>query len=148
MAMGKGTVNKVILIGRLGGEPELKYTQSGTAVTNFSLATNMVWKDQAGNQQEKTEWHRIVAWRRTAEIVGEYVSKGHRIYVEGRLETRSWEQDGQKRYMTEVIADNIQLLESKKDQSPREEPLPNNSSAYEPPTASEGNENYENDLPF
>lgn len=143
MAIGRGTVNKVILIGRLGNDPELKYTPSGTAVANFSLATNMVWKDQSGNQQEKTEWHRVVAWRKIAEIVGEWVKKGSRIYVEGRLETRSWDdQNGNKRYTTEVVVDNIELLDSKRESQASasfEAPLP-----AEPPAETP----QEDDLPF
>jgi len=111
--MSKGTVNKVILIGRLGQDPEVRYAPSGAAVANFSIATNRGWKNKDGENQEETTWHRIVAWSRLAEFVKEYVKKGNRIYVEGRLQNRSWEdQNGQKRYMTEVVAANIQLLES------------------------------------
>ena len=116
MALGRGTVNKVILLGRLGADPELRYTPGGAAVATISVATNMVWKDKDGNQQEKTEWHRVVAWRRTAEFLGEYVKKGALIYVEGRLETRNWEdKDGVKRYTTEVIADSIETVGGRKD---------------------------------
>ncbi len=104
-------VNKVILVGNLGRDPEVKYTQSGTAVANFSLATTRRWNDKDGQRQEKTEWHRIVAWRRLAEIVGQYMGKGKQVYIEGRLETRQWEdRDGNTRYTTEVVADNIQML--------------------------------------
>jgi len=116
MALGRGTVNKVILLGRLGADPELRYTPGGAAVATISVATNMVWKDKDGNQQDKTEWHRVVAWRRTAEFLGEYVKKGALIYVEGRLETRNWEdKDGVKRYTTEVIADSIETVGGRKD---------------------------------
>jgi len=112
--VARGTVNKVILIGRLGGDPELRYTPSGDAVANFRIATNRVWRDQEGNQQEKTEWHRIVAWRKLAERCGEYLKKGSHVYIEGRLETRSWEgKNGNKRYVTEVIANQMQMLEAK-----------------------------------
>jgi len=112
--VAKGTVNKVILIGRLGSDPELRYTPNGDAVANFRIATNRVWKDQEGNQQEKTEWHRIVAWRKLAERCGEYLKKGSHVYIEGRLETRSWEdKNGNKRYVTEITANRMQMLEAK-----------------------------------
>ena len=112
--MARGTVNKVILIGRLGSDPELRYTPNGDAVANFRVATNRVWKDQEGNQQERTEWHRIVAWRRLAERCGEFLKKGSHVYIEGRLETRSWEgKNGNKRYVTEIIANQMQMLEAK-----------------------------------
>ncbi len=114
--MAKGTVNKAIIIGRLGQDPEMKYTPSGTAVANFSVATNHAVKDQDGNFNEKTEWHRIVAYGRTAEIAGEYLTKGKLVFIEGRIQTRSWEdQNGQKRYMTEIVCANMQLLGSKGD---------------------------------
>lgn len=116
MAMGKGTVNKVILLGRLGQDPELKYTPSGSAVANFSLATNRVWKDQDGNSQERTDWHRLVVWRKSAEIANQYLKKGSQVYVEGRLETRSWTDKNEVvRYMTEVIVENFQMLGGKSD---------------------------------
>lgn len=116
MATGKGTVNKVILIGRLGKDPELKYTPTGAAVAKFSVATNRVWKDDAGNVVEKTDWHLVVAWRKLGEIAGEYLKKGSPVYVEGRLETRSWDDpNGQKHWMTEVIAENFVML-GKKDE--------------------------------
>jgi single-strand DNA-binding protein len=105
-------VNKVILIGRLGKDPEVRYTPSGTSVANFSMATSEEWKDrETGEKQERTEWHRIVAWRRLGEICGEYLHKGSQIYIEGRLQTRSWEdRDGNKRYTTEIVAQNMQML--------------------------------------
>ena len=109
-------VNKVILIGRLGKDPEVKYTQSGAAVANFSMATSEEWKDDSGNKQSKTEWHNVVAWRRLGEICGEYLFKGSQIYVEGKLQTRDWEdQDGNKRYTTEVVIQSMQMLDGKKD---------------------------------
>ena len=106
------SVNKVILIGNLGKDPEVKYTPSGTAVAKFSLATNERYKDKAGEWQDRTEWHNIVAWQRLAEIAGEYLKKGRSVYIEGRLQTHSWEdkQSGQKKYMTEVIANDLVLL--------------------------------------
>lgn len=106
------SVNKVILIGNLGKDPEVKYTPSGTPVAKFSLATNERYKDKAGEWQDRTEWHNIVAWQRLAEIVGEYVKKGSKVYIEGRLQTSSWEdkQSGEKKYRTEVIAQDLVLL--------------------------------------
>ncbi len=114
MAVDKGSVNKVTLIGRLGSDPELKYTPGGAAVANFNLATNRTWKDSEGNAVEKTDWHRIVVWRKPAEIIAEYCKKGHRLYIDGRLETRSWDDNnGQKHYMTEVVVENFTFLESR-----------------------------------
>ncbi len=105
------SVNKVILIGNLGKDPEVKYTPSGTAVANFTLATNERYKDKDGQWQDRTEWHNIVAWQRTAEIVGEYLKKGRSVYVEGRLQTRSCDdKDGQKHYKTEIVAQDLVLL--------------------------------------
>ena len=113
MAQG---INKVILIGNVGRDPEMRYTQNGTAVANFSLATTERWKDRDGQQQEHTEWHRCVAWRRLAEIIGEYVTKGRQLYVEGRLRTRQWEdRDGNTRYTTEIDVQNMQMLGSRGD---------------------------------
>jgi len=112
--VARGTVNKVILIGRLGSDPELRYTPNGDAVANFRIATNRVWKDKEGNQQERADWHRIVAWRKLAERCGEYLRKGSHVYIEGRLETRSWEdKNGNKRFVTEVITDRMQMLDAK-----------------------------------
>jgi single-strand DNA-binding protein len=106
------SVNKVILIGNLGKDPEIKYTPSGVPVAKFSLATNERYKDKAGEWQDRTEWHNIVVWQRLAEIVGEYVKKGSKIYIEGRLQTSSWEdkQSGEKKYRTEIIAQDLVLL--------------------------------------
>lgn len=105
-------VNKVILIGNLGRDPEVRSTPSGQAVANFSVATTRRWKDRDGNRQEDTEWHNIVVWGRQAEVAGQYLSKGRQIYIEGRLQTRSWDdrESGQKRYRTEVICENFQML--------------------------------------
>ena len=105
------SLNKVMIIGRLGADPEIKTLSSGNSLTTFSLATNEHWKDKDGQKQEKTEWHRIVIWGRLAEICGKYLAKGRETYVEGRLQTRSWEdQQGQKRYTTEIVASNVQFL--------------------------------------
>ncbi|MFA5834064.1 MAG: single-stranded DNA-binding protein [Bacteroidota bacterium] len=105
------SLNKVQLIGNLGKDPELKYTPSGVAVATFSIATSESWKDQEGNQQEKTEWHNIVAWRKLAEICGEYLKKGKKVYLEGKLQTRNYEKDGIKRYITEIVADQLIMLD-------------------------------------
>ena len=105
------SVNKVILIGNLGADPELRYTPSGTAVANFSLATKESWTSKDGGKEERTEWHRIVAWGRLAEICGEYLHKGRLVYVEGRIQTRAWEdREGNKRYITEIVAQTMQML--------------------------------------
>ena len=106
------SVNKVILIGHLGKDPEVKYTPSGTPVAKFSLATSDRYKDKDGNWQDRTEWHNIVAWQRTAEIVGEYCKKGKQVYIEGRLRTDSWEDKNtqEKKYRTEIVVDQLLLL--------------------------------------
>ena len=105
-------INKVILLGNLGRDPEVRTTPSGQAVANFSLATTRRWKDRDGNRQENTEWHQIVVWGRQAEIAGQYLSRGRQVFIEGRLQTRSWDdqQSGQKRYKTEIVCDNFQML--------------------------------------
>jgi len=107
-------VNKVILIGRLGKDPEVRYTPDGTMVTNFNLATDEQRKDKNGEKIQKTEWHKIVTWGKLAEICGNYLVKGKLVFVEGRIQTRSWEdKEGVKRYTTEIIASNMQMLDSK-----------------------------------
>ncbi len=104
-------INKAILIGNLGADPELRYTQSGTPVASFRIATTERWKDKDGNQQEQTEWHNIVAWSRLAEICGEYLNKGSRVYIEGKLQTRKWQdQNGNDRYTTEIVAREMKML--------------------------------------
>ena len=105
-------VNKVILVGNLGRDPEVRSTPAGQSVAEFTLATNRKWKDREGNRQEQTEWHSIVCWGRQAEVAGQYLTKGKQIYVEGRIQTRSWEdkQSGEKRYKTEIVCDNFQML--------------------------------------
>ncbi len=106
-------VNKVILIGNLGGAPELRYTPSGKAVASFRIATSEQWTGKSGEKEERTEWHRIVAWGRLGEICGEYLRKGSKVYVEGKLQTRSWEdKEGTKRFTTEIIASTMQMLDS------------------------------------
>ncbi len=112
--MARG-INKVILIGNLGSDPEVRYTPNGAPVANFSLATSESWNDRnTGERQERTEWHRLVLWSKLAEIAGQYLKKGAKIYVEGRLQTRSWDdQSGQKRYATEVVVNDMQMLDSR-----------------------------------
>src|ERR671914_2568723 len=106
-----GSVNKVILVGNLGRDAELRYTPGGSPVATLNLATTEIWNDKAGQKQEKTEWHRVVLWGKTAESLSEYLTKGKQIYVEGRLQTRQWDdKDGNKRYTTEIKADRITLL--------------------------------------
>ena len=112
--MSRG-VNKVILIGNLGADPEVKSTREGVPVANFNLATSESWNDRSsGEKQERTEWHRLVLWRKLAEIAGQYLKKGSKIYIEGKLQTRSWDdQSGQKRYTTEVVVNELQMLDSR-----------------------------------
>lgn len=111
--MSKG-INKVILVGNLGSEPELKKTSNEIPVTTLSIATNEIWKDSDGNKQTRTDWHRVVFWRKLAELAGEYLKKGSKIYIEGRLQTRSWIDDNdQKHFITEIIADNLVMLDNK-----------------------------------
>ena len=126
-------VNKAILIGNLGVDPEVRYTPSGRAVANFRIATSEQWTDKDGRKQDRTEWHRIVAWGRLGEICGEYLHKGRQVYIEGKLQTRAWEdRDGNKRYTTEVVAQTMQMLgsagregraESPDERFPVEEPI-------------------------
>ncbi|MEK6790449.1 MAG: single-stranded DNA-binding protein [Deltaproteobacteria bacterium] len=108
-------VNKVIILGNLGKDPEIRYAPSGIAVTTFSVATTESWKDKEGNKQDKTEWHRVVAFGKLAEICGEYLKKGKQVYIEGKIQTRSWEdKDGVKKYTTEIVAGTMQMLGSPK----------------------------------
>jgi len=135
-------LNKVMLIGHLGQDPELKYTQAGVAVVSFSIATNESYKDPNGQMIDRTEWHRIVAWRKLAELFGQYLKKGSKIYLEGKLQTRSWEDNGVKKYTTEIVADDFVFLDSKGgigSGSPDSSP----SSSDAPPLAES-----EDDLPF
>ena len=143
--MARG-INKVILIGNLGNDPELKYTKSGSAVANITLATSEAWKDKTnGDQQERTEWHRVVFFNRLGEIAGEYLRKGSKIYVEGSLRTRKWQgQDGQDRYTTEIVASEMQMLDSKGgDANQKQDRNPN------PPQApSYGGDDFDDGIPF
>ena len=147
--MARSGINKVILVGNLGQDPEVKYTAGGAAVTTLSLATSESWKDKdTGQDQEKTEWHRVVLWRRLAEIAGEYLKKGSKVYIEGQLQTRKWEQDGQTRYTTEVVGRDMQFLDSRGNTSS------DNSSTYEDVYQDMGSQNLpdsgitDDDIPF
>lgn len=111
--MAKGSLNKVMIIGRLGQDPELKYTPQGQAVCSFTLATDESYKDSQGVQVDKTEWHKVVVWRKLAEIAGQYLKKGSLVYIEGKLSTRMWEKDGHKNYTTEIIASQMTMLGGK-----------------------------------
>ena len=139
------SVNKVILIGNLGKDPEIRTTPQGTSLARFSVATTTTWKDASGAKQERTEWHDVVAWERLAQICGEYLHKGKMVYVEGSLQTRSWEdQNGQKRYKTEVKANNVVMLSPppRSDSSQPRAGAPRESEAAEPVAA------YDDDVPF
>jgi single-strand DNA-binding protein len=133
-------VNKVIIVGNLGNDPETRYTPSGDGITNFTVATSESWKDRETNQkQEKTEWHRVVAFKRLAEICGEYLKKGSKVYIEGKLQTRQWDKDGQKHYTTEIVAREMQMLDSKPQGEPRRE-------ERQEPSRSE--QDFDDDIPF
>ena len=141
--MARSGINKVILVGNLGQDPEVKYTAGGTAVTTLSIATSDSWKDkETGEDRERTEWHRVVLWRRLAEIAGEYLKKGSKVYIEGQLQTRKWEQEGQTRYTTEVIASEMQFLDSKGSSNNSDQGV----SRMEPEAADESIE--DEDIPF
>jgi single-strand DNA-binding protein len=149
MAYGRGSVNKVILLGRLGRDPELRYTPSGAAVASFSIATDLAWKDQEGNQKQQTEWHRIVAWRKTAEIASNYLKKGSQVYIEGRLQTRSWnDKNNVTRYTTEVVAENLVLIGSKAERVEESFDEPSPVDELEPIEPEEAPAPSEDDLPF
>lgn len=155
-------VNKVILIGNLGRDPEVKYMPSGDAITNISIATSESWKDKnTGDPVERTEWHRVVFFRRLAEIAGEYLKKGSKVYIEGRLQTRKWQgQDGQDRYTTEIVANEMQMLDSRgaagSDSTSYNQgasvPQPSDSapqpSANVPQSAPAGIDDFDDDIPF
>ena len=154
--MARG-VNKVILVGNLGKDPEVRYMPSGGAVANLTLATSDTWKDKStGENQERTEWHRVVMFGRLGEIAGEYLRKGSKIYVEGRLQTRKWaDQNGQDRYTTEIVANEMQMLDSRGsggggDFKPASSKTSdNNSSNQQPATASAGGfDEFDDDIPF
>jgi len=144
-------VNKVILVGNLGANPEMRFTQGGQAVANLRLATTERWTDKNGQKQEQTEWHRVVVWGKQAEICGQYLTKGRQIYVEGRIRTRQWQdQQGQKRYTTEIVAQTIQMLGPRPEGAPREDATREDAGATVPPdeaTADFGG-GPDDDIPF
>jgi single-strand DNA-binding protein len=136
------SLNRVLLIGNLGADPELSYTPSGTAKATMRLATHEVWTNKSGEKGERTEWHRVIVWGRLAEICGEYLAKGRQIFIEGRLQTRSWEdRDGNKRWTTEIVASNMQMLGSPRDARSEMEPP---TAGLEMPDATESDD----DIPF
>lgn len=156
--MARG-VNKVILVGNLGRDPEVRYSPNGSAVANVTLATSESWKDKtSGEKQEKTEWHRIVFFGRLAEIAGEYLKKGAQIYVEGRLQTRKWQdKDGHERYTTEIVANEMQMLGSRggagvpnNDSFNQDQPAENagGAGAKKPAAAAAGGGDFDDDIPF
>jgi single-strand DNA-binding protein len=153
--MASRGINKVILIGNLGVDPETRYMPSGGAVTNIRLATSETWNDRStGQQQERTEWHRVVFFNKLAEIAGEYLKKGSKVYIEGSLRTRKWQgQDGQDRYTTEIVANEMQMLDSRGGGgAPRDDggydsaPRSSNKPAQQP--APEGIDDFDDDIPF
>lgn len=140
-------INKVILIGRLGRDPEVRYTPDGAAIANFSIATSEEWKDKAtGEKRERTEWHRIVAFRKLGEICGEYLSKGRQVYIEGRLQTRSWEKDGVTRYTTEIVASDVQFLGGRDSANSEGQSL--NTQASDTSGPPSGSDKIGDDIPF
>lgn len=154
------SVNKVILIGNLGKDPDVRYMPSGEAVTNITLATTETWKDKSsGDKKEATEWHRVVFFRKLAEIAGQYLKKGSQVYIEGSLKTRKWtDKEGQERYTTEIVADEMRMLGSRQgsgdvnDSMPRERPAPSTPSssagAGKPASGGSGFNDFEDDIPF
>ena len=143
-------LNKATIIGRLTADPESRTTPTGQTVVSFSLATNLVWKDGNGEKQEKTEFHNIVAWRKLAEIITQYLKKGSRIYLEGRLQTRTWEdQNGVKKYRTEIVADNMIMLDSKSSNTSNSAPAaPSEDSTPQKPSEDSEEEINIEDIPF
>lgn len=148
--MASRGVNKVIIVGNLGNDPEVRYMPNGNAVANVSVATSDSWKDKnSGEQQEKTEWHRVVFFNRLAEIVEQYVKKGSKIYIEGRLQTRSWDKDGVTQYTTEIVASEMQMLDSanggngKNFSNQQSNPAP-----QQKPAAPQNFDNFDDDIPF
>lgn len=139
-------VNKVIIIGNLGKDPEVRHMPNGNAVTRVSIATSESWKDKnTGQQNERTEWHRIVFFNRLAEIAGEYLTKGSKIYVEGQLRTNQWDKDGQKHYTTEIIVREMQMLDSRGEAQPKQEEQQNlTGKGFDSPSP----EDFDDDIPF
>lgn len=138
-------VNKAIILGNVGNDPEVKYMPNGNAVANLSIATSETWKDKStSDKQEKTEWHRIVAFGKLAEIIEKYVKKGSKLYIEGKLQTRSWEQDGQKRYATEVVVSEMQFVDSRSETGNTQSQKPQQSQ----PAQGSSFDNFDEDIPF
>ncbi len=154
--MASRGVNKVILIGNLGKDPDVRYSPSGSAVTNITVATSETWKDKnTGEQKEKTEWHRVVFFNRLAEIAGEYLKKGSKVYIEGRLQTRKWQdQSGNDRYTTEIVANEMQMLDSRGggsanfNQDNGQTAQRNAPAAAPEPVAASGGADFDDDIPF
>ena len=141
--MARG-VNKVILVGHCGADPETRHTTNGAGVTNLRLATTSSWKDKrTGEQKEATEWHRVVFFGRLAEIAGEYLRKGSQCYIEGRIQTRKWEKDGEDRYTTEIVANEMQMLGGKGGGERSESPTTNRDTESKPAT-----DDFDDDIPF
>ena len=146
-----GSVNKVILIGRLGRDPEIKYTPSGAPVAKFSLATDEVFKDRAGEQQKRTEWHNIVAWNKLAEICGEYLTKGRQVYIEGSIRSRQWEdQSGNKRTAYDIVAREMKMLGDKPGSAgaPAQPSAPRRESESRTPASNQPREITDDDITF
>ena len=143
-------LNKAMIIGNLTRDPETRTTPSGQTVTNFGVATNFIWTDASGEKQKKVEFHNIVAWRKLAEICAQYLHKGNKVYIEGRLQTRDWEgQDGVKRYRTEIIAENMIMLDTKGAATGRSETPPAPTSDYSQPTGQPAEEEIQvENIPF
>jgi single-strand DNA-binding protein len=147
--MARG-INKVILVGNLGADPETRYTASGSAVTNIRLATTESWRDrQSGDRQEKTEWHRVVFFNRLAEVAGEYLRKGSQVYVEGKIQTRKWQdQSGQDRYTTEIVANEMQMLGGRAGAGDAAPPAGGFRDSQPAPSPEQSQDFQEDDIPF
>ena len=142
-------VNKVIIVGRLGKDPEVRHLENGAAVANFSVATSETYKDKSGNKQEQTEWHNVVLWRGLAEIAEKYLTKGNLVYIEGKLRTRNWQdKDGNTRYTTEIVGDNMTMLGSKNESSSSNQNQPENQTQDNNKPKAELKEDESDDLPF
>ena len=141
-------INKVIVLGRVGKDPEMKYMTNGEAVVNFSIATSETWKDKQGEKKEKTEWHNCVAYRKLAEIIGEYVKKGSLIYVEGKLQTSSWEKEGVKHYKTEINVNEMQMLGGKSEGSNEPKDEFQKEAGKQGMTGGKPSDNFDSDIPF
>ena len=143
------SVNKVILVGNLGANPEMRYTQGGQPVANLRLATTERWTDKSGQKQETTEWHRVVCFGKLAEICGQYLSKGRQVYIEGRIQTRQWQdQQGQKRYTTEIVAQRVQMLGSRGERGPEEMGAPTPAEPAEESVPADFGGGPDDDIPF